>query len=99
MLTHLISVIISFEVPLVRSASNITEEDVNIDVRREHKTKFYEILNADCAERALTSNVDHGYWMLSKQQYNATIKLLEDGTTSGIVEYSRRHTLLNSYEF
>ena len=99
MLTHLISVIISFEVPLVRSASNITEEDVNIDVRREHKTKFYEILNADCAERAFTSNVDHGYWMLSKQQYNATIKLLEDGTTSGIVEYSRRHTLLNSYEF
>ena len=101
MLTHLISVIILSVVPLVRSASNITEEDVNIDVRREHKTKFYEILNADCAEKALTSNGDHGYWMLSKQQYNATIKFLEDGmsgTTSGTVEYSRRHTLLNSYE-
>ena len=34
----------------MRSASSITEEDVNIDVRREHKTKFYEILNVDCAE-------------------------------------------------
>ena len=101
MLTHLISIIILSVVPLVRSASSITEEDVNIDVRREHKTKFYEILNVDCAEKALTSNGEHGYWMLSKHQYNATIKLLEDGmsgTTSGTVEYSRRHTLLNSYE-
>ena len=89
MLSHLISIVILSVVPFVRTASNITEEDVNIDVKREHKTKFYQILDADCAEKALTGNGDHGYWLLSKQQYTSTIQLLEDGmsgTVSGTPE-------------
>jgi len=101
MLSHLISIVILSVVPLIRNASsNVLDDNIQHDIKRDHKRKFYELLDADIAERQLKGEIPNKYWMLNAEQYEDLIKKIESGL-SGIVdkaEYNKRHTIINNYE-
>jgi len=60
-------------VPLLRTASNVADYDtVNVqhDIKRDHKRKFFELLDADIAEKQLKGDIPDKYWMIKGDQYN-----------------------------
>ena len=97
----MLSLLLMSVVPLVRTASNVVDTvDVQHDIKREHKKKFYELLDADLTEKQLKGDFPNKYWMLKAKQYNDLIRKIETGLV-GITdkaEYNSIYAIRNSYE-
>ncbi len=95
MLSELSSVVNSLQ-------TNISEAslDLQIDQKREHKKKFYEILDADTIEKQLRGEATNKYWMMNEVEYIETFRQIEGLADPELdkLAYHRRHTLINNYE-
>ncbi len=104
MLSHLISIVILSVVPLLRANSDVSEassSDIQLDQKKEHSRKFYEILQADTIGKQLKGEVTNKYWMMDDASYRETIRQIEAGLAEPGLDklaYLRRHTLIKNYE-
>jgi len=91
-------------VPLLRANSDVSEassSDIQLDQKKEHSRKFYEILEADTIGKQLKGEVTNKYWMMDDASYRETIRQIEAGLAEPGLDklaYHRRHTLIKNYE-